>query len=243
LGSLYRVLVVFCAGALLVGLATTLCPSIPLFGDWLGTSFLVDVLVLGPWLTVGLLYLEREVRRSGEAQQIHPRLETILHWGLVTSMILFAEGLGLHYAANLLSGFYGADPGSLPYFYDEVVGHWLPYLAMLIGLACLMGVQLIYPQSEELQLKEKIVIAFFSIPLGVFVAYSAIEGQTPLLAIISSPLVAAFLLLATRRLGKGLSSYPLCFLVATVMIVTFITMIGYGAVFGGWPQPSELFGG
>ena len=243
MASLYRVLVVFCSGALLVGLATILLPSFPLPGGLMGTSFLVDLLVLGPWLTAGLLFLEREVRRTEGDQHVYPQLEVVLHWGLVVSLIIFAEGVGLHYAANLLSGLYGAGPGSIPYFYDEVVGHWMPYLAMLVGLVCLVGVQLLHPQSGMLRMEEEAVLAAFSIPLGIFVAYSAIEGQTPLLALVSSPLVALLLFVLARRLGGGLSRYPLCFLVAAVMVVTFITMICYGLVFCGWPQPSELFGG
>ena len=201
------------------------------------------MLLLGPWFTIGLLVLEKTVRQTGVDQEVNARLVELCHWGLVCGLILFAEGLGLHYVANILNGIFGTGPTSLPYYYDEVLGHWLPYLSMLVGLFFLMGTQLLFPQQEPLPRGPQLVLAFFSIPLGIYLAYSAIERQTPLLALISTPLLAAVLFIFVWRQRRKLANYPICFFALMVLSVTFVTTVCYGFVFCGWPQPSELVGG
>jgi hypothetical protein len=139
-------------------------------------------------------------------------------WGWITlavGAVAFAEGKGLHLAANSIGN---AEPtgrvGELAHLWDEVVGHWMWYVGLLVVLAAVTRTLL--GGSDALALRATPAGLVLAAVTGFSLANTWIEGATPWLGILAAAGFTAYAL-AHRREGALL--WVVCFGLALVQVV------------------------
>jgi hypothetical protein len=174
------------------------------WGDWI--DLLTPYLVLLP---AGVALL---------AAGIGPRL-----WiGYLAGAVLYADGHGIHLAANSIGN---EAPGEPAHLWDEVVGHYLWYGGWTVVLAVLAAT------FARHRLPGGPVPYALALLVGGTAATNALEGGTVPLALAG---VAAFGAVGWRtrdRLGR---------LLLVAALPTAVIVLGYGLAHGGFPQPSQL---
>jgi hypothetical protein len=137
--------------------------------------------------------------------------------------LTYAEGHGIHLAANSVAN---ADPGPTAHLWDEVVGHWVWYAGWVLMTAALaVGL-------ARAPLPRPVALAYPLAGLvGLTWATNTIEGGTPALGLAAAAGFAGWGWLTRRRAGRLLlAAYGLAFLL----------LAGWGIVWGGFPQFSQL---
>jgi hypothetical protein len=172
--------------------------------------------------------------------------------GLVEDMaflvlaVLWVEGHGMHLAANSISNLIeiisrgleydvmGSDIYYLTHFYDEHLGHYLFHIGVL-GLAALLI-------CREWRHPARLVTAWGpTIPAGVIYGFTLFaiidEGQTVLMGLPFAGLVTLFSLVWGR---KKLGQQPLLAFLFVACLVALLFFVGWGLVWGGFPEITEV---
>lgn len=181
-------------------------------GDVGGTRAADWLDLLTPWAVVGCAAWVLLASRA----QTGGRSPDGWSWSvLAVGGIAFAEGKGLHLAANSIGN---AEPtgtaADLAHLWDETVGHWIWYVGLLVLLAAvtrtlLSGSDVAHLRATGLGL----VIAALT---GFSLANTWIEGATPWLGIVAA---AGFVAYALAHRGRGALLWLVCFGLALVQVV------------------------
>ena len=145
-------------------------------------------------------------------------------------LLLFAQGHAIHLAANAIAhNFTRTDAAwRTAHFLDERVGHYELHIA-LIALAALF---IWSGRHSSLQRYPEVPLLLLSIlGFGALQAAAAIEGQTvPLVLPGTLALAVVGISLSTPRSND----YAVFF--TGTSAVSFLVLVIYGAVYGGWPE-------
>ncbi len=175
--------------------------------------------------------------------------------GLVAFVVLaalWAEGQGIHLAANAIGDafpedareiFYKTVPGDLAFWLDEVLSHWMWHAAW-VGLAILMlaaatrGTAATRDAAAPSLRTSRTAVAAGLVHGATFFVVS-VEGVTTLLGIPATILILAWCLVEARR---GLLRQPV---VTFFVVSTVVTLLGYLA-WGAWndwtlPEFTKVF--
>lgn len=244
-----RGLSVFVVGYALVDLLPMLLPETPVLMG-LRVGDLADVplafLLVALYMRLGL---QADLWRS---------------WGLrglnALALVMMVQGHGIHLAANAIGGYsargsggaalageYAGAADGLVYFLDEHWGHIELHLALLIMAALFIA------RARPLQREdaspgslpiERLGLAIATLAYGVLLAGDAVEGQTvPLIfpAAIVLSIWGFWPQLSVRSRPAGASPVSLYrrFFAAS-LAVTATSLVVYGLVMRGFPQPSTL---
>lgn len=175
--------------------------------DWLD--------LLAPWAVVGAAAWVLVRCRAATVGTPPDRLT----WGmLAVGGIAFAEGKGLHLAANSVgnTGPTGAT-AEVAHLWDEGVGHWIWYLGLLLVVAAVTRAVLGGRGSGVRVSAAGVVLALLT---GFSLANTWIEGRTPWLGLAAA---AGFTAWGLRRRTRGGMLWAICFGLALVQVV------GWGA--------------
>jgi hypothetical protein len=171
--------------------------------DWLD--------LLTPWAVVGAAaWVLVRCRTAAVGAPAEP-----LPWGLLAAGgLAFAEGKGLHLAANSVGN---TDPtgaaAEVAYLWDEGVGHWIWYLGLLLLVAAVTRAVLDGPGVELRTSATGVVLALLT---GFSLANTWIEGRTPWLGLAAA---AAFAVWGLRRRSRGGTLWAVCFGLALLQLV------------------------
>ena len=181
-------------------------------GDLGGTRAADWLDLLTPWVVVGSaawVLLATRARTDGGSP------DTVGWVTLAVGGLAFAEGKGLHLAANSISN---AEPtgqaADLAHLWDESVGHWLWYLGLLIVLASVTRTLL--AGTDVLPLRTTVGGVVVAAVTGFSLANTWIEGGTPWLGILAA---AAFTAYASMRRRPGVLLWVVCFGLALTQLV------------------------
>jgi hypothetical protein len=152
------------------------------------------------------------------AAGIGPRL-----WiGYLAGAVLYADGHGIHLAANSIGN---QTPGEPAHLWDEVVGHYLWYGGWTVVLAVLATA------FARRSLPSGSAPYALALLVGGTAATNALEGGTVPLALTAAAAFGAVGWRTRDRLGR---------LLLVAALPTAAVILGYGVLQGGFPQPSEL---
>jgi hypothetical protein len=172
--------------------------------DWLD--------LLTPWAVVGAAawVMSRYARLTAKAGPDR--------WAWITLAVggvAFAEGKGLHLAANSIGNVEPTGQAAeLAHLWDEAVGHWMWYVGLLLVLAAVTRTLLGGPDAPPLRATPPgLALAALT---GFSLANTWIEGATPWLGILAAGGFTAYAL-AHRRTGAML--WVVCFGLALVQVV------------------------
>lgn len=166
-----------------------------------------------PWVILALaaVVLWRAAARPG------------VWWLLVAGGAVFAEGHGIHLAANSIDN---AEPGPTAHLWDEVVGHWVSFC----GLAVVLVAVALALRGRSLTVHPLGWLLAALVGLTLFNTY--IEGATPVLGfVVSVGFLAAGWLTRGQVLGR---------LLLATFGVTLLLLVGWGLYWGGFPEFSTL---
>ncbi len=196
-------------------------------GDLGGTRAADWLDLLTPWAVVGAATWVLLRARPG------PQPAT---WALLgIGAVAFAEGGGLHLAANSVSN---AGPtghaADVAYLWDETVSHWIWYVGLLLVLAAVTVAVLRgagpVPRTGPVGL-------LLAAATGFSLANTWIEGRTPWLGLAAA---VGFLAVGLRHRRRGGLLWVVCFGLALVQLVGWGTYwwLADGRVF---PEYYEVF--
>ena len=173
--------------------------------DWLD--------LLTPWAVVGAAAWVL-LRCHGQAAQARPDLPA---WALLgVGGLAFAEGKGLHLAANSVGN---ADPtgraADVAHLWDESVGHWIWYVGLLLVLAAVARAVL---AGRGPALRTSAAGAALAALTGFSLANTWIEGRTPWLGLAAAAGFTAYGLRHRRRAGTLCAA---CFGVALLQLTAW----------------------
>ena len=185
--------------------------------DWLD--------LLTPWAVVGAAAWVLLRCRAAAVGAPADRLA----WGLLAvGGLAFAEGKGLHLAANSVGN--TAPSGAVAevaHLWDEGVGHWIWYLGLLLVVAAVSRAVLDSGGGGVPTGVGGVVLALLT---GFSLANTWIEGRTPWLGLAAA---AGFAAWGLRRRSRGGTLWVLCFGLALVQLV------GWGAYW--WLTDQRVF--
>ena len=207
---------------------------------------LADMAILGPILMGVLLYLWFYMFRYGAPTRLLV-VFAVLMIGFMWSHAMHATANSINTFATEVRDYRDVIPDDLYqliFFLDERLSHWL-----LFGFTTgLLGCWLIFDQSElapPIFPRNLILLFILGVIYGIVKAYGLIEARVIFMIIPSSIVLLGLWFWYWRRGGLSLSDYlrhrPFTTFVAIFSIFTVLTMIVWGIVFNGFPQPSEIF--
>ena len=226
---------------------------------WIGREFVLgrtiwyfraadvaDMAILGPILMGVLLYLWFYMFRYGAPT----RLLVIF----AVFMIGFMWSHAMHATANSIDTFatevrdyrhvIPEDLYQLIFFIDERLSHWLLFAFVTGLLAC----WLVFDQSElapPIMPRNPILLLLLGIIYGIVQAYSLIEARAVPLVVPMIIILLGLWFWYWRRSALPLTKYlghrPFTTFVAIMSISAVVTMVVWWIIFGGFPQPSEIF--
>jgi hypothetical protein len=181
-------------------------------GDVGGTRAADWLDLLTPWAVIGSAVWVLLASRS-PAGGSSP--DTWSWLALAVGGIAFAEGKGLHLAANSISN---AEPtgqaADLAHLWDESVGHWVWYIGLLLVLVAVTRAVLGSPGRPLLRTTAGgVVLAALA---GFSLANTWIEGETPWLGIVAA---GGFTVYALAHRRPGAMLWVVCFGLAFVQVV------------------------
>jgi hypothetical protein len=169
------------------------------------------------------------------------RVDTLVIFPLLLIALVWAQGQGMHLAGNSIGHQVTEDTGgALPgliHFYDEQLSHYIWYL----GVVALPIYLLIVvwrdraPASRGFPLAALPAALLFGLVLGIDSIEAAVVPMA-LPAFALSSLLAAYLCRNAPRL-RGVELFV--FTGASVLVALGV-LLGWGAYYGGWPEPSDL---
>ena len=160
---------------------------------------------------------------------------------LLLIAVVWAQGQGMHLAANSIGHQFSEDEGSaafdLVHFYDEVLSHYIWSVAILaIPVYLLVVVSLAEtPAPARFPFAALPAAAIFGSIMGVDAIESAVVPiALPAFAAIAG--LAAYLFGGAPRL-RGVELFA--FTGASAVIALGV-LLGWGVYYGGWPEPSDV---
>ena len=185
--------------------------------DWLD--------LLTPWAVVGAAAWVLIRCRAGTVGAPPDRLAWVL---LAVGGLAFAEGKGLHLAANSVGNVAPAGAAAeVAHLWDEGIGHWIWYLGLLLVLAAVSRAVLDGCGAGAPVSAAGVVLALLT---GFSLANTWIEGRTPWLGLAAA---AGFAAWGLRRRSRGGTLWLVCFGLALVQLV------GWGAYW--WLTDGRVF--
>jgi len=160
---------------------------------------------------------------------------------LLLIAVVWAQGQGMHLASNSIGHQFSEDEGGaafdLVHFYDEVLSHyiwWVAILALLVYLLALMfGDRTLSSGGRPFAALP--AAAVFGSVMGVNAIESAVVPMAlPAFAAIAG--LAAYLFGSAPRL-RGVELFAFTGASAAVALGV---LLGWGVYYGGWPEPSEV---
>lgn len=168
-------------------------------------------------------------------------------------VLIFMYGHAVHFTGNSLNTYMTEvndykdqmppDLYDMIYFLDEEFSH----IVLFIGSTGLIAGWLMFDQivkAPPILPKNTIFITLVAVLYGIVKAYAIIEARTLILAPIIILSLTAVWLWLWRRSKLGLweffKSRPFTMLVAMMLIAFIGAIAGWGIIFGGYPQPSEV---
>ena len=171
--------------------------------DWLD--------LLTPWAVVGAAAWVLVRCRAATVGAPPDRLA----WGLLAvGGLAFAEGKGLHLAANSVGN--TAPTGAsadVAYLWDEGVGHWIWYLGLLLVVAAVTRAVL---DGRGVGVRTGAAGVVLALLTGFSLANTWIEGRTPWLGLVAA---AGFAAWGLRRRARGGTLWAVCFGLALVQLL------------------------
>ncbi|HET8561662.1 MAG TPA: hypothetical protein VFL69_14155 [Marmoricola sp.] len=154
-------------------------------------------------------------------------------WSLLAvGGLLFAEGKGLHLAANSVGN---AGPvgraADVAHLWDEQVGHWVWYLGLLLVLVAVARALLV--GSGPVLVRTTVAGTVLAVLAGFSLANTWIEGGTPWLGLLAS---IGFVALALAHRHRGGALWAVAFGVALVQLIGWglYWWLAEGLVFPGY---------
>lgn len=206
---------------------------------------LADLFILAPIYLFILLFLWFRMQSYNA-----PRWLLIL---FIIFIVIFMYGHAVHFTGNSLHTYITevndlehqmpADVFDMIFFLDEEFSHWI----LFIGSTGLLACWLLFDQlgdAPPILPRNRIFIALLAVLYGIVQAYALIEARTLYLGI---PIVLTLGIIwgwLWRRSGMGFMvffrSRPFTMLIA-IMLVAFVgSILLWGLIFNGFPQPSEM---
>jgi hypothetical protein len=185
--------------------------------DWLD--------LLTPWAVVGAAAWVLVRCRAATVGAPADRLA----WGLLAvGGLAFAEGKGLHLAANSVGNTAPVGAAAeIAHLWDEGVGHWIWYLGLLLVIAAVSRAVL---DDRGAGLRTSAAGVALALLTGFSLANTWIEGRTPWLGLAAAVSFAAW---GLRRRTCGGMLWVACFGLALVQLV------GWGTYW--WLSQGRLF--
>lgn len=226
---------------------------------WIGREFVLgrtiwyfraadvaDMAILGPLLMGILLYLWFYMQKHGAPTRL------LVVFALF--MIAFMWSHALHAAANAIDTFatevrdyrhvIPEDLYQLIFFIDERLSHWLLFAFTTGLIAC----WLIFDRMDiasPIMPRNLLFLLALGIIYGIVKAYGLIEARVVLMIVPITIVLLGLWFWYWRRSRLSLSEYlrhrPFTTFVAILSIFAVLTMVGWGLIFNGFPQPSEIF--
>lgn len=183
---------------------------------------------------------------QGEATGARGDLPPGLRLLALLSFGLFFAGLGAHFAANDIHNLLdreGAASGpvfDLVYFHDELLGHKLNYAGLAGLFAAGAWLQLLRPQGLDPQEARS---AWLLAPLlGAGLGFVAVEGQSAAEALAFAAGGALALRWVQARSGEPWSRLPFALVLFGALVAMALFLSAWALRFGGFPEPSKLWG-
>ena len=157
---------------------------------------------------------------------------------LLLIAVVWSQGQGMHLASNSIGHQVTEGEGSgLVLFYDEVLSHyiwWVAILALLVYLLALMfGDRTLSSGGRPFAALP--AAAVFGSVMGVDAIESAVVPMA-LPAFVAIAGLAAYLFGTTPRL-RGVELFAFT---GASTFVALAVLAGWGVYYGGWPEPSEV---
>ena len=185
--------------------------------DWLD--------LLTPWAVVGAAAWVLLRCRAGTVGGPPDRLAWAL---LAVGGLAFAEGKGLHLAANSVGNTTPVGAAAqVAHLWDEGVGHWIWYLGLLLVVAAVSRAVL---DGRGARLRTSAGGVVLALLTGFSLANTWIEGRTPWLGLAAA---AGFAAWGLRRRTRGGTLWVVCFGLALLQLA------GWGAYW--WLTDGRLF--
>ena len=207
---------------------------------------LADMAILGPILMAILLYLLFYMLRHGASTQL------VVVFAVFS--IAFMWSHAMHATANAIDTFatevrdyrhmMPEDLYQLIFFLDERLSHWLLFGTVTGLIACWLIFDRMAIASPILP-RNLLLLLILGIIYGIVKAYGLIEARAVPLVIPMFIILMGLWFWYWRRSALSLTEYlrhrPFTTFVAIMSIFAVVTMVVWGIVFNGFPQPSEIF--
>ncbi len=192
---------------------------------------LLDILFIFPLYLIGTYTIFR----------IFSPRSSYLQYFYIFSIGLFAEGHGLHWAANAIhnSMVSGEKGFQIAYFLDEVLGHLLLFSGAFLTLISLCVMQ--HRKKINIGKKDKIWLIISSIPFGFFLSIGFIEGQVIYIFLPATVLLLLFLLYYSYKSKIRFEEEPFNMFILYTSSVIIVLSVIYYIIFGSFIEPSKIF--
>jgi len=205
---------------------------------------LADMVIVAPIYAIFLIYLILYMVRN------EPPLGLLV--AFIAFSFLFMYGHSMHATANTINTYstevqdykdiLPQDTYALIYFLDEVLSH----IILFVATTGLIGCWLIFEESVQassLFPQNPIFIFIIGIIYGFVQSYAAVEAQMVWILIFMFSILLVIWFYYWRRSSLSLPNFlrenPFSSFVVIMALFSFIATLTYGAIYGGFPQPSE----
>lgn len=207
---------------------------------------LADLFILTPIYIAVILFLFLYMARSGAPYSLQL---VFLIFGFV-----FITGHAMHFTANSINTYstevkdyqsvIPPDTYALIYFLDEKLSHYILFVAVTGLLICWFIFDRL-ALAAPIMPGHPLLLLIVGVVLAVVLAYSLIEARAVWLLIPMMVILAGLWFWFFRRsdlpFRKYLTDRPFTTFAAILVIAALILTVGYGLIYGGFPQPSEMF--
>lgn len=209
---------------------------------------LLDLVFIGPIFTIFTFILIRRILNKFRERGISENKIVFAYIIYLLAIVLFNYGNITHVTMNRLNSQVIAEYSTTDFYYaiyylDEFIGHHLITLGFFIIFVenCLLhtfnlGEGLKSSNMEpKLTRKEQNINYIFGIGLGIATSFAYLEGQCAFLFLLLNPIVAAILIVISKKQGISLKKNSLVILFLIMTVVFSIIVILWGFIYGFKP--------
>ncbi|MGQ4832584.1 MAG: hypothetical protein ACP6IS_01645 [Candidatus Asgardarchaeia archaeon] len=207
----------------------------PIYKNLIHINFIFEILIFMPILIYYIVKLYLELMEELV-------LENKGVWDVIFLVFLtyFILGYGIHFVGNEINNFLN-ESVELAYLYDEIIGHILMYLAIVVISFIFGYIQILNPIRKNLSTYDFIYLVSSGILFGILSGFGIMEGQTPYFGYVVAPMLIALLLYYMTSKKTKFQKLPFIVFLITELVTMIIFTIIYWTVFNGFPQPSEIW--
>ena len=207
----------------------------PIYKDLIHANFLVEIFILVPIIVYYLVNLYFIL-----TEELVFKNKKIIDTLFLISLVYFLLGYGIHFTGNEINNFLNGTV-EIAYLYDEIIGHIIMYSAIAVISVIFAYLQILNPLENKMEKEEMLYLIGSGIFFGIISGFGIMEGQTPYFGYVLAPIAIVIFIGYIIKRKIDIRKYPLLVYFITELLMMIIFTIIYENVYGGFPQPSEIW--